>query len=35
MDDSQITELHASKWYAAKGEMPKIEVAIASIEGIK
>ena len=31
MDDSQITELHATKWYAAKGEMPKIEVTIKSI----
>ena len=31
MDDSQITELHASKWYAAKGEMPKIEVTIKPI----
>jgi Holliday junction resolvase RusA-like endonuclease len=30
-DDSQITELHASKWYAAKGELPKIEVIIKSI----
>ena len=35
MDDSQITELHASKYYAAKGELPKIEVAIESIECIK
>jgi Holliday junction resolvase RusA-like endonuclease len=31
MDDSQITELHASKYYAAKGEMPKIEVTIKQI----
>jgi len=30
-DDAQITELHASKWYAAKTEQPKIVITIESI----
>jgi len=31
LDDASITELNVSKWYAAKGEMPKIEVTIKKI----
>ncbi len=31
MDDASITELNVSKWYAANGEQPKIEVSIQSI----
>jgi Holliday junction resolvase RusA-like endonuclease len=31
VDDSQITELNASKWYAAKAETPRIEVTIQPI----
>jgi Holliday junction resolvase RusA-like endonuclease len=34
-DDSLVTQLIASKWYAAVNEQPKIEIAIESIEGIK
>ena len=31
-DDSQIAELVASKWYAAKGEGPRVEVHLEEIE---
>jgi len=31
LDDAQITELNASKWYAAKAETPRIEVTIQPI----
>jgi Holliday junction resolvase RusA-like endonuclease len=31
IDDAQIAELHASKWYAAKTEQPKIVITIESI----
>ena len=34
-DDSLVTELAASKWYAAFNEQPKIEIAISPIECIK
>jgi len=34
VDDAQITELNASKWYAAKAETPRIEVTIQSIKSI-
>ena len=34
-DDSLVTQLIASKWYAAIDETPKIEIAIESIECIK
>ena len=31
VDDAQITELNASKWYASRTETPRIEVTIQSI----
>ena len=31
IDDAQITELDASKWYASRTETPRIEVTIQSI----
>ena len=31
LDDSQIVDLHLTKWYAAKGEQPSISVRIQPI----
>lgn len=31
-DDAQVAELHASKWYAAQGESPRVEVVVTPLE---
>ena len=32
VDDAQVVEFVASKWYAAKGEAPRVEVTLEEIE---